>query len=71
MNLPGNPHVQDLRAVFFPSLAQALGCSGSFDYLEHESLPPTTLLPGQSSMVRKCYLHLPQFSLKAEEELGD
>lgn len=71
MNLPETPHAQDLRASFFPSLAQALGCSGSFDYLEHESLPPTTLLPGQSCKVRKCYLYLPQFSLKAEDEFGD
>lgn len=53
MNLPENPDDQDVRASFFPSQAQALGCSGSFNYLEHESLPPTTLLPGQSSMVRK------------------
>lgn len=66
MNLE-NPHAQDLRASFFISL----GCSGSFDYLEHESLPPTTLLPGQSCTVRKCYLYLPQFSLKAEDEFGD
>lgn len=71
MTLPENCHAQDLRASFFPSLAQALGCSGSFDYLEHESLSPTTLLPGQSCMVRKCYLHLPQFSLKAKDEIGD
>lgn len=71
MNLPENLNDQDLRASFLPSQAQALGCSGSFNYLKHESLPPTTLLPGQSSTVRKCYLHLPQFSLKAEEELGD
>lgn len=65
MNLPENPNDQDLRASFFPSQAQVLGCSGSFDYLEHESLPPTTSLPGQSSMVRKCYLHLPQFFFKS------